>query len=277
MIRGFFPVGFILRMLNMKKISALAFLLFTSVGVSAAEWVNNEKIEALFSEAEVTGTFVLYDAAEDKLIGFNKSRAETRFFPASTFKIPNTLIGLSVGAVKNVDEVLPYGGAPQPFPSWEKDMSLRDAITISNVPIYKELARRITLEKMRSNLAAIDYGNNDIGGVVDNFWLVGPLTISAVEQTNFLARLAGKKLPLPESIHEATHEIVLLEKTDSWSLYGKTGWADAPDPDIGWWVGWVVKGDKVYSFALNIDVQNDTDAPKRIPLGKESLKILGVL
>lgn len=261
----------------MKKISALALLLLTSAGVSAAEWVNNEKIEALFSEAEVSGTFVLYDVAQDKLTGFNKSRAETRFFPASTFKIPNTLIGLSVGAVKSVDEVLPYGGAPHPFPSWEKDMSLRDAITISNVPVYKELARRITLEKMRSNLAAINYGNNDIGSVVDNFWLVGPLEISAIEQTNFLARLAGKELPFPESIQQATHEIVLLEKTDSWSLYGKTGWADAPDPDIGWWVGWVVKGDKVYSFALNIDVQKDADAPKRIPLGKESLKVLGVL
>src|SRR5690606_24934088 len=103
----------------MKKNILLAFSMLISVGVSAADWVDNKKIEALFSEAEVTGTFVLYDVAEDKLTGFNKSRAETRFFPASTFKIPNTLIGLAVGAVDNVDEILPYGGAPQPFPSWE--------------------------------------------------------------------------------------------------------------------------------------------------------------
>lgn len=261
----------------MKKSILLAFSMLISVGVSAADWVDNKKIEALFSEAEVTGTFVLYDVAEDKLTGFNKSRAETRFLPASTFKIPNTLIGLAVGAVDSVDEILPYGGAPQPFPSWEKDMSLRDAIKISNVPVYKELARRITLEKMSSNLRALNYGNNDIGTTIDNFWLVGPLEISAVEQTAFLAKLAQKTLPFPVQIQEATQEIVLLEKTETGSLYGKTGWADAPEPDIGWWVGWVVKDGKVYSFALNVDVLGEADGPKRIPLGKASLKVLGVL
>lgn len=261
----------------MKKSVLLAFSMLVSIGASAADWVDSKKIEALFSKAEVTGTFVLYDVTENKLTGFNKSRAETRFFPASTFKIPNTLIGLAVGAVESVDDILPYGGAPQPFPSWEKDMSLRDAIKISNVPVYKELARRITLEKMRSNLATINYGNNDIGRVVDNFWLVGPLEISAVEQTVFLAKLAQKTLPFSVQIQEATQEIVLLEKTETGSLYGKTGWADAPEPDIGWWVGWVVKDGRIYSFALNIDVVNDGDIAKRIPLGKDSLNALGVL
>lgn len=261
----------------MKKSVLLAFSMLVSIGASAADWVDSKKIEALFSKAEVTGTFVLYDVTENKLTGFNKSRAETRFFPASTFKIPNTLIGLAVGAVESVDDILPYGGAPQPFPSWEKDMSLRDAIKISNVPVYKELARRITLEKMRSNLATINYGNNDIGRVVDNFWLVGPLEISAVEKTVFLAKLAQKTLPFSVQIQEATQEIVLLEKTETGSLYGKTGWADAPEPDIGWWVGWVVKDGRIYSFALNIDVVNDGDIAKRIPLGKDSLNALGVL
>ncbi len=55
-------------------------------------------------------------------------RAPKRFVPASTFKVPNTLIDLSVGAVSGVDEVLPDGGEPQPFPAWEQDMSLRDAM-----------------------------------------------------------------------------------------------------------------------------------------------------
>src|SRR5690606_38824824 len=119
------------------------------------------------------------------------------------FKIPNTLIGLSVGAVSSVDEVLPYGGKPQPFKAWERDMSLRDAISASNVAIYRELARRIGLERMRDHVARIDYGSAEIGTKVDDFWLSGPLKISAVEQTLFLASLADSALPFPKGVQEA--------------------------------------------------------------------------
>jgi beta-lactamase class D len=60
-------------------------------------------------------------------------------------------------------------------------------------------------------------------------------------------------------------------------LYGKTGWENAPNSGIGWWVGWVKKDDHVYAFALNIDIQKATDAGKRIEIGKASLAALGVL
>ena len=77
-----------------------------------------------FDEAGVKGTFVLYDVSANRFIAHNLSRAQMRFIPASTFKLPNSLIGLSVGAVKNVIEVLPYGDEPQPFDAGEKDMAI---------------------------------------------------------------------------------------------------------------------------------------------------------
>lgn len=56
----------------------------------------------------------------------------------------NSLIGLWSGAVVDVDAVLPYTGEVNPFmQSWKRDMGLREAIVISNVPIYQELALRI--------------------------------------------------------------------------------------------------------------------------------------
>ena len=73
-------------------------------------------------------------------------------------------------------------------------MSLHDAIRISNVPVYQELARRIGLDRMSENLALLDYGNEDTGTIVDMFWLQGPLKISALEQAKFLARLAQERL-----------------------------------------------------------------------------------
>lgn len=228
--------------------------------------------------AEVDGTFVLYNPAADTYIGYDQSRAERRYVPASTFKIPNTLIGLSSGAMQSVDEILPYKGDPQPLiQAWAKDMSLREAIVLSNVPIYQELARRIGLERMRDGIERMDYGNNELGTVVDHFWLAGPLKVSALEQTRFLAKLARGLLPFPQDCQKSVREIVLLEQGENWQLYGKTGWENAPGEGVGWWVGWVKKGAHVYAFALNMDLRKAADAGKRVELGKASLKALGVL
>ena len=105
---------------------------------SATEWQENSQIAKLFKDAGVEGTFVLFDVSQDSFTGFNHKRAKQRFIPASTFKVANSLIGLSTGAVESVDEILPYGGKSQFIKAWENDMSLRDAIKISNVPIYQE-------------------------------------------------------------------------------------------------------------------------------------------
>ena len=82
---------------------------------------------------------------------------------------------------------------------------------------------------------------------------------------------------LAQATAQVAARLAQLERGDGWILFGKTGWADTYDPDIGWWVGWVQKGDRVYAFAMNVDMPNEGDAKKRIALGKECLKILGVL
>lgn len=229
----------------------------------------------VFESNGVSGTFVLFDRESETMFVWNEARAKQRFIPASTFKIANSLIGLEVGAVKDVDEILPYGGKPQPFKIWEKDMGLREAVKVSNVAIYQELARRIGLERMREWVRKLAYGNVQIGKVVDQFWLRGPLQISAVEEAEFLDRLTSGKLPIKPEAVAAVKEITLIEKTGSYELHGKTGWLF--DEKLGWWVGWVERDGKVYPFALNIDLKNDADAEKRIPIGRECLKAFGKL
>lgn len=260
----------------MKHLFAVFMLLFAGHAI-ALDWQDSAEVGKLFDYSGVQGTFVLYDVDAGRLIGHDRIRAETRFIPASTFKIANSLIGLSVGAVNNADEALPYGGKPQTIKTWERDMGLREAIKISNVPVYQELARCIGLERMREGVAELEYGNGEIGDVVDQFWLEGPLKISAVEQAIFLARLAQDELPFSKPVQAQVREIVKLEQGDGWVLYGKTGWLNAPNPGIGWWVGWVVKDSHLYSFALNIDIIQAADAAKRVELGKAGLKALGVI
>jgi beta-lactamase class D len=158
---------------GMTRLLAITVVLF-SFQTHAADWKENPQIGQLFKNAQVNGTFVLYDPALRLFVGHDRARAETRFIPASTFKIPNTVIGLATGAVKDVDEILPYGGQPQPFKAWEKDMGLREAIAMSNAAIYQELARRIGLPRMREGISKLGYGNEDTGNSVDTFWLTGP-------------------------------------------------------------------------------------------------------
>ncbi len=233
------------------------------------------KLERIFHEHGAVGTFVLFDREADTMFVWNEERAQKRFTPASTFKIANSLIGLDCGAVKDVEEILPYGGKPQPFKTWEHDMGLREAIKLSAVPIYQELARRIGLERMRAGVKKLGYGNMEIGEVVDQFWLRGPLAISAVEQIQFLSRLVDGKLPVSEVALHAVREITILEKTNAYTLHGKTGWLF--DEKLGWWVGWVERDGKAYPFALNIDLPQESDAAKRIPLGRACLQALGKL
>lgn len=269
-------------MTSMKSILIIACCLTVMItnisNVYAVDWEESPKVEDLFTRAAVNGTFVLYDVTTQKYVGYDKIRAETRYTPASTFKLPNSLIGLSTGAVTSVDELLPYKGDPNPIIKyWAKDMGLKEAIVVSNVPIYQELARRIGLIRMKEGIERLGYGNKQIGTTVDTFWLRGPLKISAIEQTQFLAKLAQGVLPLAKEVQYSVSNITLIEKGAGWELHGKTGWENAPGKGVGWWVGWVTKDNRVYAFALNMDIQKESDAGKRIELGKASLKALGVL
>jgi beta-lactamase class D len=253
-------------------------LLALQAAAGAAPWREEPAIAELFRQAGVEGTFVLLDERNGELRGFNRQRAQQRLSPASTFKIANALIGLSVGAVKNDNELIPYSGDPNPFMrEWLQPMGLRGAMAVSNVPLYQELARRIGPQRMGEALARLHYGNEQIGTNVTTFWLRGPLAISAVEQTRFLASLAHQSLPFPRRAQQQVAEITRVDSGPGWSLHAKTGWQNAPEAGVGWWVGWVQRGSEITPFALNIAMTGAADAPKREQLGRSSLESLGIL
>ncbi len=230
-------------------------------------------LETVFEEHGVVGTFVAFDVLRNQMTLVNAVRARMPFVPASTFKVANSLIALETGVVKDENEVVPYGGKPQPVKAWEQDMSLRDAIPISNVPVYQQIARRIGLDRYREWLARLDYGNRNVGTAVDQFWLRGPLKITAIEQTAFMARLAKQMLKAQKRTQLVVRDIIRLERNDTFALYGKTGWSQK----IGWWTGWVERNENIYAFAVSIDMATVADAPKRIAIGRSILSKLGML
>src|SRR5262245_45759400 len=60
--------------------------------------------------------------------------------PASTFKIPHSLIALETGVVASPRDVVKWDGARQPFPAWERDHSLDSAVKSSVVWYFRRTA-----------------------------------------------------------------------------------------------------------------------------------------
>ncbi len=255
----------------------LYFFIFLFFGCHNSKNITPTKIcNQIFKKENIQGTFVLYDNDNYTITSYHPQRAQIRFSPASTFKIPHSLIGLYTKAVKNVDEIFfKYNGEKFYLPTWEKDMNLREAIKVSNLEAYKVLSRKIGLKKMQENINRLKYGNLSLGKQVDLFWTKGPLKISAIEQALFLMKLAKTELPYPKNIQKEVQNILLLENNSHWKLFGKTGLTSIK-PSIGWFVGWVEKNHSLYSFALNMNMKKSIPWERRISLAKECLISYGL-
>jgi len=234
------------------------------------------------------GAFVLYDSNRNQYIRYNEARCGQRFSPKSTFKIPNSLIGLETGVIRDAEFVIPWNRQkypPQdnwnqePFVHWAQDQTLRSAIKYSVVWYYRELALRVGQQKMRQYVTRFNYGNKAVSGRIDNFWLDGSLKISANEQIDFLKAFYNGQLPVSRRSTEVVKDILVQEKTPTYKLSAKTGSGSISEGVyIGWFVGYVETKANVYFFATNVEGTNFEEIrDKRIELTKQILSRLGIL
>ena len=54
-----------------------------------------------FSDQAVDGTIVIADERSGEMLAYDVERAQKRFMPASTFKVPHALFALDAGAVRD--------------------------------------------------------------------------------------------------------------------------------------------------------------------------------
>ena len=124
-----------------------------------------ESLARHFLDDGTVGTFVGYKIDDYLIIASDKNRSGEAKLPASTFKIPNSLIALETGVVQDPDkDVFKWDGVTRPIEAWNKDHTLRSAIAASAVPVYQEIARRIGEARMQKYVDLLDYCNRDIGG-----------------------------------------------------------------------------------------------------------------
>lgn len=238
---------------------------------------DDQDLAKVFARHETEGTMVISSLDGRDTFMHDSGRASRRYPAASTFKILNTLVALEEGAVKGKQEVIVWDGRHYDFPDWNRDQTLESAFRVSCVWYYQELARRVGADTYRDYLRRCSYGKLGEPFDVATFWLDGSLTISAIEQVEFLRRFVNRALPFGPRACETLREIMIVEHSTRFTLRAKSGWAARGKPGTGWYVGWVETGGKVWLFAMNIDILDAKGLALRQQLTREALKSKGLV
>jgi beta-lactamase class D len=207
----------------------------------------------------VTGSIALFDTQEGVLGCSDVEKCQEAVLPASTFKIPHSMVAFETGAVESPDTVIPWDHQSYSNEDWNQDLKFRDAFRLSCVPCYRAIARKVGAAGEQEWLNKLGYGNRDMSGGDDLFWLRGGLRISAAEQIDFLRRFDGNRLPISERTADWVRDIMTLDVTESYVLRGKTGSTSPPDEprELGWFVGWLELGERRVFFATLLDGHAD--------------------
>ena len=226
---------------------AFCLLLFASCSVNKAN--NDESLKKYFDENKVDGCFTMFNNADGKVTVYNMKYDTMRFSPASTFKIFNSLVALQTGVITDEKMVIKWDGIKRWNADWNKDMDMTEAFKVSNVAYYQEVARRIGKDTLQQWIDSLSYGNKNISGPVDSFWLNNTLKISADEQLGFVKKLYFDQLPFRKSVQQMVRDVMLQENNTAYQLSYKSGWGFGEDGNaIGWLVGWIEENKHVYFF-----------------------------
>ena len=263
-------------------------ILATATVLPAKAWANyapprgeiRADLAKLFADAGTAGTFVGYKVDDYLVISSDSDRSGEAKLPASTFKIPNSLIALETGVVSDPDkDIFKWDGVVRDIEAWNKDHTLRSAIAASAVPVYQEIARRIGQERMQKYVDLFEYGNRDIGGGIDQCWLTGNLRIDPVQQVDFVDRLRRGVLPVSKRSQDLVRDILPVTKVGDAVIRAKSGLlgAEIGKPSLGWLVGWAEKGSANTVFALNLDVREPHHIADRMKLTQACLTDIGAI
>ena len=276
-------------MLNRRHVLSLAAAIIParSFGYPATRPEAAKKLARFFAAEGTAGTFVAFKAYDQMYFISDEARARNAILPASTFKIPNSIIALDTGVVADPNtDVFKWDGVVRGIKEWNKDHTLRTAFAASAVPVYQEIARRIGAERMQKYVDLFNYGNRNIGGGIDRFWLTGDLRISPMQQIAFVDSLRRGILPVSRRAQELTRDIMPLTMVGESLIRAKTGLVGVDDRNstdisagtsVGWLVGWAQKSSEQTVFALNLDVREPKHLAARMKIAQQCLADIGAI
>ncbi len=231
------------------------------------------------------GCFIMRDNNHEAVHYYNKDRCIERYSPLQTFDIFTSLVALDIPKVPDEQFVILWDSVDRGDDNLNKDMGMREAFQLGNNGYFEQLAVRVGYDYLQHYVDTANYGNKEVKGAVDSFWMNGSIQISADEQLGFIKRLYFNELPFSERTQRIVRSLLLQEDTDDYKLYYKTGHSLRDGKQFAWIVGYVEKIIEVeeheeamnksdirmypYFFAQNIELEPGVTNSKEV-----SLKIL---
>jgi bla regulator protein BlaR1 len=217
---------------------------------------------------------LMVDAADGTAL-VSAGNCDAHVTPASTFKIAISLMGFDSQVLR--DEHTPYLPYKPEYEasnlSWRHGTDPAGWLRESIVWYSQQVTGQLGGARVRNYVQAFGYGNGDISSVagVDDAIAYSELSptlrISPLEQTVFLRKLVNRRLPVSARAVDMTARLLKVATLpNGWDVYGKTGTASARRldgsadgaQDIGWFVGWAVKGGRTVVFARLTQQRSDS-------------------
>ncbi|APQ18073.1 class D beta-lactamase [Maribacter hydrothermalis] len=244
--------------------------------------VVKSEFQSIIDSSDVIGSILIFDLNKSVYYSNDFKWAKTGKLPASTFKIPNTIVGLETGVIRSDSTIFKWDGEEKWLKAWEQDLVLKDAFQFSCVPCYQEVAREIGVDRMNDYIKILKYGTLDIDSVnIDNFWLEGKSRITQFQQIDFLKRFYKNELPISRRTSEIVKSILLIKNTDHYRLSGKTGLSNVNEDYNGWFVGYLEQDNNTYFFATNLEpkgkINLDSFIKKRLDVTTLAFEILNII
>ena len=243
--------------------------------------ISKSTFQTILDSAKVKGTILIHDLQKDQYFSNDFEWANKGQLPASTFKIPNSIIALETGVVENDSTLFKWDGEKRALKIWQQDLIFKEAFQFSCVPCYQDVARRVGAQRMNTYLDKLNFGQMQVDSTtIDNFWLTGTSRISPFQQIDFLKRLYTSKLPISKRTETILKRMLLLKQTDAYKYSGKTGWSIDDKHNNCWFVGYIEKHGQVFFFATNLEptpqFNMDNFAMIRKKVTDEALKEMGI-
>ena len=237
--------------------------------------INND-LKKYFDSSHVDGSFTLLNNQSGDITVYNMKLDTQRFSPASTFSIVNVLTGVQTGNITDENMVLKPGSGNKATGNGDKGLTLKQAFLASDAAYFQEIARRTGKNDIKLWVDSIRYGNKDISGPIDSFWLNNHLKISPDEQLGLMSKLYFDQLPFQKYGQQMVRHMMLIEDNTLYKLSYKTS-GGGKDDKVGWVVGWIEENKHVYFFVTLVKpiVENSDLKGLGINITKGILKELG--
>ncbi len=249
-------------------------LTFFSCSVNKAKIDNS--LKKYFDENKVDGCFALLNNANGDITVYNMELDTQRFSPVNTFQVVNALIGLQSGAITNDTMLVKWTGIKTDT-TLVNGIDMKWSFKANAHPYFQEIARRIGKDTMVRWIDSLGYGNKNISGPIDSFWLNNTLKISPDEQLGLMKRLYFDQLPFRKSAQQMVREAILQEDNTMYKLSYSYAWGkDENGHGISWVTGWIEENKHVYFFVTFIKMPDgNMNTSMGITISKSILKQLG--